>query len=66
MINVLTLDFQAPEISIARRVTICGGSKREKHIYTSSTNKVEIRVVGSDRDNFLIKYSGKQVTQKGP
>ena len=61
LIPFFIINFKAPEISISGRVTICGGSKREKHIYTSSTNRVEIRVVGSDRDSFLIKYSGKNI-----
>lgn len=54
------------EESVSRSTTVCGGSGRERHIYTSVTNTVEIRIVGQPstddgRDHFLLKYEGKQV-----
>ncbi len=50
------------EQGVAKSETICGGEKRFKHIYTSRTNMIEIRVVGQDtsssQQQFLLQYEG--------
>ncbi len=42
--------------------TICSSSKRERHVYTSETNTVDIQLIydrhREDDTNFIIKYSG--------
>lgn len=46
----------------SRSMTICGGDTRVKHVYTSSTNVVKIRVVGQEvpatRPYFILSYKG--------
>ncbi len=43
--------------------SLCGGSTRESHLYTSMSNVIEIHVLPTRlrpaRNNFLIRYSGK-------
>ena len=45
-----------------RSVTVCGGESRIKHIYTSDTNTVEIRVLTGKssraKRSFLLQYEG--------
>ena len=47
----------------SRATSICGGDSRVKHVYTSRTNMVKIRVVGQDveasRPYFILSYKGK-------
>lgn len=38
--------------------TTCGGKERIEHVFTSSTHKVEVRVLGRNR-NFIVNYTGK-------
>ena len=51
------------EQGVARSVTVCGGQARYKHIYTSITNMIEIRIVGQDstqsQQHFLLEYRGE-------
>ena len=51
------------EKSLGRSVTVCGGRARHKHVYTSDTNEVEIRILsGQSPPNqavyFLLEYQG--------
>ncbi len=43
--------------------SLCGGSTRESHLYTSMSNVIEIHVLSvalrHAKSNFLLKYSGK-------
>jgi hypothetical protein len=52
------------ETGKARGDTICSGSSRITHAYTSTTHAVEVRILGKkDVDNpeyFLLKYDSKQ------
>lgn len=48
----------------ARNVTVCGGSTRQKAVYTSTTNRVEVAVITNEAraaavPYFLLKYEGK-------
>jgi len=52
------------ERSLGINYTICGGQVREKMLYTSKTNVVEIYLLSSEKRNgktFLLKYSGKKL-----
>ncbi len=46
-----------------KRVTVCGGEKREAHLYISQTNTVTVEVVSQailkSLGPFLIKYHSK-------
>ena len=50
----------SPEIN-TQRLTICNGVERTRHIYTSISNELEIRVLGGIKKtrHFLIKYTSK-------
>ena len=48
------------EETSGRSVTICGGKQRIQRVYTSTTNKVEVRVLGRNK-NFIVNYTGKYV-----
>ena len=44
-------------------MTLCAGDVRRKHVYTTSTNSVEIRIVTKTREDeepahFVINYEG--------
>ncbi len=45
--------------------SLCGGSTRESHLYTSMSNVIEIQVLPSrlrqSKANFLLKYTGKDL-----
>ena len=43
--------------SSGRSVTICGGKQRIDQVYMSTTHKVEVRVLGRNR-NFIVNYTG--------
>ena len=51
------------EPGVARSETVCGGPQRERHVYLSTANVVEIRVVGQDNADtsqyFMLKYRGQ-------
>ena len=44
-------------------VTICKGHTREKSVFVSKTNEIQLQIVANvrnrDIDNFIIKYEGK-------
>ncbi len=43
-------------------VTVCGGEAREKHVYTSLSNALEIRILGVSDINkgyFLLRFDGE-------
>ena len=46
-----------------RSITICGGTQRQKNVYTSISHQVEIRILRSQSNNkgryFVIKYQSK-------
>ena len=51
------------EESAGTTQTICGGYSRIKHVYTSTSNSLEIRIVDLNQDdentrNFVIEYEG--------
>ena len=41
-----------------RGATVCGGVGRRRHVYTSSSHAVEVRVMGSAQGFFLLGYQG--------
>ena len=50
-------------------VSLCAGKERKKHVYTSESDNLEIRIVTSDRNkdtvpNFLIQYEGNNFSYK--
>ena len=51
------------ERNLGSNFTICGDHERRKKLYTSKTNKVELRLLiqvsGEDAQSFLIQFSGK-------
>ena len=51
------------EETAERSTTVCGGNERERYVYTSVTNSVELRIVGKASpergEMFLFKYEGK-------
>jgi len=51
------------ERQVGSNFTICGDSKRKKHIYSSKTNIIELvflsDVIQDDMAGFIIQYSGK-------
>ena len=54
------------EESVGKSFTVCGGDGRQRHVYTSLTNTVEVRIVGKPstadgRDHFLLQYEGECV-----
>ena len=53
------------ERSPGRSVTVCGGRQRERHVYTSDTNVVELRILHNQAANepvyFLFRYRGKRL-----
>ncbi len=46
--------------STGRNLEVCGGRKRESHVYVSETHKLEIRLT-TRRFNFLIKFESKKL-----
>lgn len=49
------------EVAGSHGETICGENLRERHVYTSLTNAVELRIVGKGGgEQFLFHYEGKQ------
>ena len=44
-----------------RRITNCETKDRERHLYTSKSNAIEIRLLSSNTDapQFLVQYTGK-------
>ena len=44
-----------------RRITNCETTERERHLYTSKSNAIEIRLLSSNIDapQFLVQYTGK-------
>ena len=48
------------EASGTRGETVCGKNVRERHVYTSLTNAVELRIVGNVKsEQFLLYYEGQ-------
>ena len=53
------------ERPLARGHTVCGGEQRIKHVFTSQTNEVDIRILGgnSNAENnaqyFLLEFQGE-------
>lgn len=46
---------------MSRSVTVCGGEERTRHVYTTTSNTLEIRMLGSNqRRHFLLEYSSKE------
>ena len=55
------------EEAIGSTMTLCAGDVRRKHVYTTSTNSVEIRIVTKKREGeepsyFMIDYEGTYST----
>lgn len=51
------------EPSSGANSSICGGVSRERELYTSTSNRVQIQVVNShsrDGTQFLLKYEGNE------
>ena len=50
------------ETTAMRSTTVCGSQGRERNIYTSSKNEVEVRILGNSAGNkktqFLLYYQG--------
>ena len=50
------------EATNTRSITVCGGNSRVRHVYTSVTNQVELRILNSKTPHdplyFLFKYQG--------
>ena len=49
------------EEGIGITVTLCADDVRKRHVYTSSTNEVEVRVLiedGKDASRFFMKFEG--------
>ena len=60
---IIKLNYPFQSDAERQAVTICGGTKREKHVYTSRSNRIEIRIVGQngiDKKRFALKYHGKK------
>jgi hypothetical protein len=53
------------EVRTARpTTTVCKTTVRERHVYTSVTNSLEIRVVGTtNNEHFLIQYNGNETNK---
>ena len=51
----------------ATEVSLCDAEERERHVFTSRSNKIDMHVVGSGTADsipyFLIKYEGKGPSQ---
>ena len=52
------------EESAPRSVTVCGGEGRVRHVYTSLSNRVEVRMMAANLPHlpehyFLLRYEGK-------
>lgn len=65
----LSVDHQCPVYAVLREVlatgvrnlTVCGGMSRERHVYTSVTNRLEIAfTVSADKSSssFMLRYEG--------
>ena len=52
------------ELSSTRSVTVCGGKQRVRHVYTSATEQVQLRILNSKTPSTRI-YSVFQYTGKG-
>ena len=51
------------ESAAGRSVTVCGGQERDKQIFTSTSNSVEVRVLtgaSSKSRFFLLRYEGER------
>ena len=49
------------ETSPEQRLTVCNGRERRRHVYTSLSNTVEIRILGSNKGrHFLLEYQSKR------
>lgn len=52
------------EVAASTDITVCGGEQRQRMVYLSETNSIDIQVVTiTDEDHhghFLLKYEGKQ------
>ena len=51
------------EVAVGNSVTVCGGGKRKRHVYTSTANTVQIyfdEQIGNERDfaHFVMEYGG--------
>ncbi len=50
------------EATNTRSITVCGGNARVRHVYTSVTNQIELRMLNSKTPHdplyFLFKYEG--------
>ena len=50
------------EATNTRSITVCGGNNRVRHVYTSVTNQIELRILNSKTPHdplyFLFKYEG--------
>lgn len=53
------------EADNGRNHTICGGLSREREIYTSSSNRIELQIrpreARGDGEYFLLSYQGKEI-----
>ena len=61
--NILTFALPEPNSSEPPQ-TICGGNIRERQVYLSTTETVEVRMYKSSQNlpkRFLLKYEGKNV-----
>ncbi len=51
------------ETEVPRTTTICGGEVRQKTVYISSTNRIEVHIVyrktSRNGEHFLLKYEGE-------
>ena len=51
------------EKDVARSTIVCGGERREKNVYISVTNEVEVHVMNrrtiGQQHYFILKYNGK-------
>ncbi len=56
-VYVIFKDVGGSDGAGGRSITICGGKKRVLDVYFSTSHKVEVRVLGRNR-NFVVNYTG--------
>ncbi len=47
------------DLESGKHLEVCGGRRRQNHIYTSMSNQLEIRLVTRNLFSFLIKFESK-------
>ena len=56
-VYVIFKDIGGSGKQTGRSITICGGKKRMMDVYKSTTHRVEVRILGRNR-NFIVNYTG--------